>query len=290
MPKKKEVKKEVKKKPEAKKEKLFKKAYGIVTGSEQLEGGPIPRLARKVAIVGFAPTSMKDVSTFFGNPEFEIWGLNQLYMAFPAMAEHATRWFQIHSRQSYDVNIRRDHSHHKWMSEQRTFPIYMQEKQPDIPVSIAFPKELIMKEFGNYFTNSISWEIALAIYEGFEEIHIYGVDMAMDSEYQYERPSVEYFLGWAKGRGIKLVVPNSSDLLKSLWLYPFEDSAPFREKIQARRRELRERANMFGNQEQSAHDSRMQLMGALDNMNYIEKTWTNCGRELAVQNEKLKGK
>jgi len=208
-------------------------------------------------------------------------------MAFPEIVEHATRWFQIHPRRSYDINIGRDHSHHAWMTQQNKFPIYMQDQQPDVPVSVRFPKEEIMDHFGNYFTNSISWEIALAIYEGFEEIHVYGVDMAMDSEYEYERPSVEYFLGWAKGRGIKLIIPAGSDLLKTLWIYPYEDSAPFREKIQIRRKELRDRVNNVSVQEQQAHDHKMQLLGALDNMQYIERTWNNCARELAVQNKML---
>jgi hypothetical protein len=243
---------------------------GYITGTRK------KRKKNKVAIVGFAPSTMAEVRFLFGNPEFEIWGLNQLYMAFgpgqnlPAIAEHADRWFQIHHRTSYDANIVRDHSHHDWLANETRFPIYMQEKYPEIPMSVQFPKEKIMEEFGSYFTNSISWEIALAIMEGFEEIHLYGVDMATHSEYAYERPSVEYFLGWAKGRGIKIIVPEKSDLLKSLWLYPYEDSAPFRTKCTARKTELSERARMLNFQEQAAHDQRIQVIGKLEFMNELE--------------------
>ena len=253
-----------------------------IRGTGMVTGTNIKRTRSKVAIVGFAPSSMRDVQFHFNDPDCEIWALNQLYVAFPEIVQHTTRWFQIHHRHSYDQTVSRDHSHHEWMTKQTLFPIYMQKREPDIPCSVEFPKDAIMEEFGNYFTNSISWEIALAIYEGFSTIYLYGVDMATDSEYAYERPSVEYFLGWAKGRGINIVVPEKSDLLKTMWLYPFEDSAPMRTKIESRRAELRARANELAAQETNLHDQRMNILGALENMIYIQKCWAETSRELEV--------
>ena len=165
-----------------------------VTGGEKLIPGGIPSPKSKVAIVGFAPSSMTDVRPYFADPAFEIWGINQLYIAFPAVVQAATRWFQIHTRREYDTALR-DHNHHDWLAgkgklpHNNNFPIYMQEPIPtDIPMAIPFPHEELTKYFGRYFTNSISWEIALAIYEtvqarkkglsGFTDIFIFGVDMA----------------------------------------------------------------------------------------------------------------
>jgi len=108
---------------------------------------------------------------------------------------------------------------------------------------------------------------------------VYGVDMAQDSEWQFERPSVEFFLGWAKGAGINLVLPQKCDLLKTAWLYPFEDDSPMRIKFNSRRGELRDRITQAGMTEQNAHDERMQLLGALENMNYIEKAWMKSVRD-----------
>jgi hypothetical protein len=257
-----------------KEKKKEQKVYGLITNTN------IPRTRNKVAIVGFAPSSMTDVQFLFNDPDFEIWGLNQLYIAFPKIVQHATRWFQIHDRKSYDQTVQRDHSHHEWLAKQRAFPIYMQRREPDIPASVPFPKEKILSMFRRYFTNSISWEIALAIYEGFEEIHIYGVDMAQSSEYSYERPSVEYFCGFAEGRGIKLVIPEKSDLLKSIFLYPFDNTAPFRAKIEARRMELRNQISNLALQEQNIRDHRMQLIGANENMNYIMQSWESSIKEM----------
>ena len=250
-----------------------KKTYGLITGTRK------KRTKSKVAIVGFAPSTMAEVRFLFDDPDCEIWGLNQLYMTFnasqnlPPIVKNCDRWFQIHHRNTYDANILRDHSHHTWMTEQKDFPIYMQEKNPEIPMSVRFPKEKIMEEFGNYFTNSISWEIALAIQEGFKKIYLYGVDMATHSEYAYERPSVEYFLGWAKGRGIDIIVPQKCDLLKTMWLYPYEDSAPFRTKCNSRLTELTKRANQMHGQEQQAHDQRVTAIGKLELMNELEEAW-----------------
>lgn len=250
---------------------------GCVTGTN------IPRTRQNVAIVGFAPGSMTQVRAFFDDPNWEIWGINQLYITFPMMAEKATRWFQIHRRESYERNVDRDHSHHAWLQNQRKFPIYMEEQQPDVPMSVAMPWQALIEKFGSYFTNSISWEIALAVHEGFKRIALYGIDMAQDNEYTYERPSVEYFLGWARGSGIEVIIPAESDLLKTMWIYPLENSNPFRERIEGRMRELRQRINQHAAAEQEAHDARMQLLGAEDNMSYIRRAWENSATELAVQ-------
>lgn len=255
---------------------------GYVTGTD------IPRTRKKVAIVGFAPSSMKDVAHMFGDEDLEIWPLNQEYMVFPEISKYATRWFQIHHRTSYDQTINRDHSHHEWLARpDHQFLIYMQERQPDVPLSVRFPKETIMDTFGKYFTNSISWMIALAIYEGFETIYIFGVDMAQDGEYAFERPSVELFTGWARGRGINVVIPEKSDLEKTMWLYPFDDSAPFRAKCVSRIQELSGRIAQHSHAEQENRDIKNQLLGARDNMAYIQKTWENSAREIATRDNRM---
>lgn len=257
-------------------------------------GTNIPRDPRKnkVAIVGFAPSSMADVKLIWDDPTLEVWGLNQLYMAFPMMQQKASRWFQIHHRHTYDVNFGRDHSHHKWLAEQKEFPIYMQNQEPDIPASVRYPKEELLKTFyRRYFTNSISWMLATAIYEtlkappgmGFKEIYMFGVDMAQDGEYAFERPSVEYFCGWIDalesfGHGTKLLIPEKSDICKTVFIYPFEDTAPIKAKFVQRRKELRDRVNQAAGAEQGAHDERLQLIGALDNMNYLERSWFDATR------------
>ena len=102
----------------------------------------------------------------------------------------------------------------------------MQDHYDDIPPSVRYPKEFVEAAAGDYQTSSISWMIGLAIAEsfrnvegGFREIHVYGVDMAQDTEWSEQRPACEYLLGMAHGMGIKTSVPQTSDLLKAIGQY-----------------------------------------------------------------------
>ena len=271
---------------------------GYVTGTN------IPRRHRKVSIMGFAPSSMEDVRYVWDDPDMEVWPLNQMYLAFPAIVEKATRWVQIHPKHSYERNVARDHSHHEWLSKQNTFPIYMIERMSDVPMSVKWPKNYLMEVCGtDYFTNSISWMLALAYAEsieclkrtgelGFTDIHIFGVDMAqsdeIDSEYAEQRPSCEYFIGLCRGAGMKVHIPDKSDLLKTMWLYPYEDNSPFRTKMEARRVELRQRMIELSNQEEAVKAQRNSLGGAIENIHYTKRCWDQSINELKVQDAILK--
>ena len=134
-----------------------KRDYGIMSNTEHLKKGGVKRTKNKVAIVGFADSSMAEVEQVWDDPDFEIWPLNQLYMKLPGVVQHATRWFQLHSKKSYDAAAR-DHKHSEWMALQRAFPIYMQDIDPDISMSCKFPLQSVMAGCqSEYFTNSISW-------------------------------------------------------------------------------------------------------------------------------------
>ena len=280
--------------------------YGPQIGTEQITSDKLPlaRTKAKVAIMGFAPSSMGDVRHVWDDPDLEVWGLNQMHVCFPALLSHATRWFQIHPKHSYDINLERDQSHHKWLAAQRNFPIYMIDKFDDIPNSIRWPHREIMATIdSDYFTNSISWMIALAIVERMHlpleirkksDIYIFGVDMAqsdeIDSEYAEQRPSCEFFIGMARGLGIPVHIPDKSDLLKTMWLYPYEDNSPFRTKLEARRVEMRQRANQLSQQEEACKQERLMLQGAIENQHYVKRVWDGSVNELKQQNSLIEKK
>jgi hypothetical protein len=119
--------------------------------------------------------------------------------------------------------------------------------------------------------------IALAILEGFEEIHIYGVNMSHFTEYQIQKPSVEYYLGLAKGLGIKIYVPPVSDLLKSNFLYGLDEEkqSEISTKVQERKdwltqiynQHLQQKAQM--NQQMVQVDAAIQQhVGAIEDCNF----------------------
>ena len=235
----------------------------------------------KVAIIGFAP-SWKE-GPFDSSPDdTEIWCLNEMYKVAPEIKNfRAERWFEIHDPYSKSKSTKEHHGFLKSCS----VPLYMQKHYEEFPSSIAFPKDEIMKFFdekgykgSKYFTNSISWFIALAIMEGFKTVSVYGIDMATDSEYGWQRPSCEYWIGLAEGMGIEVIVPPSSDLLKCTQLYAFENNNRNRTWIKTQVGELKKRTQHFAQQEQQARQGELQaqiaqaeLRGATSAYNEILK-------------------
>src|SRR3972149_6802907 len=93
----------------------------------------------------------------------------------------------------------------------------MEVQLPTIPASIAYPFDEVVAAVGsNYFaTNTIGYMLGLAILEGVKEIRLYGINMGdQDLGDRYARPSIEFLLGLASGRGAKVWVPEESALLK----------------------------------------------------------------------------
>jgi hypothetical protein len=221
----------------------------------------------KVAIVGFAPSSM--MLAPWDDKSFEIWGVNELYQVAPRIDV----LFEIHD---YELlrSKKRFARHLEWLRNNTTIPVFTQEVFPDIPKSVKFPKDELVEKYGRYFTNSISWEIALAMELGFNEIHLYGVDMATSEEYGDQRPSVEYFVGLARASGIKVYVPPESDLLKCFNLYGFEDKAAteIHLKMKARAAELDQRIQQLQTQGSNINAQLNQMVGAKDDVQYWMRT------------------
>lgn len=231
----------------------------------------------KVAVVGFASHW---TMAPFADPEFEIWCLNEFYdvaaeQLKQPLAEGRVRWFEIHQRlEAYDgnpfVHSRTGPTHAERLAALGC-PVYMGKHWDDIPQSIAFPTEEAVARFGNYFTNSISWMIGLALMMDFQTVHVYGVDMAQDGEYHHQRPSCEYFIGLARGMGKNVFLPAQSDLCKSAFLYGFEAEKQhdFKVKVKERIKELESRYNHNQQQIANANAASNQLLGALEDCKYL---------------------
>ena len=219
----------------------------------------------KIAIVGFTPTRREAP---WLDPTWRVWGINNLHVYVP---EHvnADAWFDLHEQSL----IRQDPQHVAWLRE-TCVPVYMWDPQDDFPSSRAYPKDEVLKRFGRrYFTNSISWMVALALLEGVEELAIVGVDMAQDSEYAAQRPSCEWIIGMAEGLGVKVYIPEASDLLKTSVLYGAEPDA-MRAKLLDRKKDMEERYNELLAQHKQVEAALHQVTGALEDCNYWLGVWT----------------
>ncbi len=228
----------------------------------------------KVAILGFVQHYQKAP---FNDPSFEIWGLNELYQFIPRW----DRWFELHSRAVYEGDRTRTSEHIAKLQAMKC-PVYMHQHWDDIPASVPYPIDAVCRAFVNpcpearpYLTNSITYMILLGILEGFQEIHLYGVDMSHASEYGQQRPSCEWALGLAAGRGIKLYLPPESDLMKTLFLYGFEQEAAlaFDRKLAAREVELEGNIGKLDTEIARLGEMRAQYRGAHQDTQHIRTNW-----------------
>lgn len=170
----------------------------------------LPPRYKKVAIIGTGET--RDLAPY-DDPEWEIWGLNENKQL------RADRWFQIHHIKAETIE------EIQWLNDNVKVPIYMVKHYPEIPLSIPYPlKEVLKMPFAKpYFTCSFAYQVALAIYENFEEIGLWGVALPKGSprERTVERMCLEWWLGVAAGRGTKITFPKSDLLLWHKYLYGY---------------------------------------------------------------------
>lgn len=241
---------------------------------------------RKVAIVGKAPSSFHIAP--WKDPSWEVWVLNDT--AYRNQCPRYDRLFEIHpiewSKQpGYD-------DYYPWLCRQDSScpPVYVRQPTPEIPNHVVYPKDAVMDAViphgmttswcRGYYTNSVSWMIALAIYEQVDKIGLWGVDMAQANigsrhEYAHQRPSCELFIGIAIGRGIPVHIPRESDLLKTLALYGFEGDVidAYGAKMNTRVAELRQRIADEEAKKKSAHENLLFLQGALEDTVDYHQQW-----------------
>ena len=217
---------------------------------------------RKVAIVGSAPSSWHLAP--FHDESWEIWGMNGMHDSVPRW----DRWFHLHTPEFIlppEV---------EWMKAQSADkPIYTVAGADDAPAVLPFPVDEITQKFGRYFTNSVSFLIAMALHEGVDVIGIYGVDMAQTGEYGSQRPSCEYFIGLARGMGVEVVIPDQSELLKAAYLYGFETVSDVSRKFNVRNQEIKGRLQLLEQEIADKQKEQFYLMGAQENMDYVIKNW-----------------
>lgn len=160
----------------------------------------------KVAVVCGAPSTQHLVP--HDNPDWEIWVLGNRLDRYKG--KRVTRVFEIHD----GCIDEHGPAYPQWLVGQniplvvgRGFPLTAEHVQ-------TFPFEEASALFGStYLTSSTAYMMALAILDGATEIGVYGSDMSVDDhEYFWQRPCLEAWIGFAKGRGIKVTIPEASPI------------------------------------------------------------------------------
>lgn len=184
---------------------------------------PVPgQKPKRVALVGKAEGRLVAP---WGEPGWEIWGLNDLVdrEGHPRLGAH-TRYFQLHPPHYLKVHypdgiVDLDHN---W-SEKTSVPLYMDRHYKLYPDSVAYPREEVeaLTARGWYHAISFDWMLALAILEGFEEVRLCGITIVtfpiMNGEPISARSAMEYWIGVAEARGIRVELDGmAGDLFRIL--------------------------------------------------------------------------
>lgn len=157
----------------------------------------------KVAIVGLSQSTRHLAP--WKDAQWHLWGL-----AWDTSRYDFHRVFEIHDYEDLQATYPNLGAYLEKL--QHLDSVYMAGAY--LPNAIVYPFDEVAQTVGDYWCSSIAYMLALAIHEGAEEIALYGVDMRGDDEYGYQKPNCEYLIGLARGKGIKVHVPEASPLCK----------------------------------------------------------------------------
>jgi hypothetical protein len=181
---------------------------------------------KTVALLGGAESTRDQV---WNSNADEIWTANWTYLY--DYCPRIDRLFEMHPIWVYGdcekPEWTKPYKHWRWLQDgEKGYPIYMMVQHPKVPSSVRYPIEDITEDlFGNrllrgdeptdLYSSSADYMLAMAIYEGFDKIELYGVEMGSSTEYKYQREGASYFIGAATGRGITVQIPPKSIIMKS---------------------------------------------------------------------------
>jgi len=106
----------------------------------------------------------------------------------------------------------------RWLKTSRV-PVVTSRKHPDYPATVDFPLEDVLNNLKHdYFNSTAAYAVAFAIHIGATKISLFGMDFTYPNSHQAEkgRACVEFWLGVAQERGIKLSMPKTTTLMDAM--------------------------------------------------------------------------
>lgn len=165
------------------------------------------------------------------DPSAEQWGTNNvMHVRLGPDYTGWTRWFDLHPTEH--IQKRRPQAYEWYTRQPADKPVYRWEPDPAVPGCVVYPKAAVLDLFSRGqveaerdFWGSLSWIIALAIYEQFDVIELFWFQL-MNDQYTKQVPSTRYWIGQARGRGICCTIHGDSMLKHTGPLYGCEALSP----------------------------------------------------------------
>lgn len=106
----------------------------------------------------------------------------------------------------------------EWIKTSKV-PVVTSRKHENYPALVEFPLEDVLNNLGyEYFNNTAAYAVAFAIHSGATKISCFGMDYTYENQHQAEkgRACVEFWLGYAKARGIEICTPKNTSLIDAV--------------------------------------------------------------------------
>jgi len=193
-----------------------------VAHREALSGDKAPD-EKHIAILGLGPSLdqyLEITKRVGGRSKFcdEVWAINALGDIFDCdLIFHMDdiRIQEIRAAARPDSNIA---AMVKWLKAAKA-PVVTSRPHDDYPALKAFPLEDVLNHFGHdYFNSTAAYAIAFAIHVGATKISLFGMDFTYPNAHDAEkgRGCVEFWLGQAHARGVKISLPKTTTLMDAM--------------------------------------------------------------------------
>jgi hypothetical protein len=106
--------------------------------------------------------------------------------------------------------------------------VLMQRIYPGLEFAKVFPLEKLQDSINNkllkrYFSSTIAYMIALAIYVGYKKINLCGINLATEEEeYSLQLACACAWVGYGVGKGVEINITQPSAILKLPYMYGYE--------------------------------------------------------------------
>ena len=198
----------------------------------------------KIAVVGTAPYFEKAP---FSDKSWRKWTIAGCYNPDEEKRNNAIeRIYEIHPLSTLEITCEPRKGFIEFAKNLGSSFIIQEESKKRYPNATVFDHQKYIEKHGHkrYFTSSVAWMLAEAIEElensQDEEkvIGIWGVNMATDSEYCYQKPGCFALMAYAEAKGIKITGNKDSELFVEMPIYGIEKIPDILKRIKSRRIEI----------------------------------------------------